>query len=466
MNTESTAGAEQWFSKGSEAMIARQWDYAIECLTNAIRLSPDTLAYRRAKYKSCRRKHRDEDANRTSVKLVDIRRKLLQARLTKNWIGVDKWAEEGISQQPWDAQFFAHVAAACTEMSRREVAHYAWVMALKLERSNVSYNRDFGRFLCAERDYDGAEKCYRRILEQAPEDRQAQEMLRYIDVERLMNRDGYASAGSTRDVEVAANATEEGGLAFNDNRGGTPPANTTSPAATESPARQKAHQLRLARQCAEQRRWDMCIDAYRKALEFDPLDADTREQLENAELSKMREVLEQLQRAAGRNPGSQQLQLEAMEQERRLIDRRIAINTERCERYRSDMNLRFDLAEDLSRIGEYRKAIPLYQQACQNHNRREQALLKLGQCWICDGKRDLASRQFVMALKTINPAENPDAWKTAHYWLGRISESEGQPDTAKGHYSEVLLLDYDFRDTVQRLEVLQNDSAETVRPDA
>ena len=123
------------------------------------------------------------------------------------------------------------------------------------------------------------------------------------------------------------------------------------------------------------------------------------------------------------------------------------------------MTIRFEMAEDYSRLGEYRQAIPLYQQACQNLTLREQALLKLGQCWICDGKHDLASRQFTLALRSLSPVESPDAWKTAHYWLGRLDENAGRMSEAETHYSEVLLLDYDFRDTVARLDALQNGTA-------
>lgn len=466
MNERQALGAEQWFAKGNEAMNARQWDYAIECLSNAVRLSPDNLQYRQLKYRSCRKLQKSGDSSRAPVKLVDVRRKLLQARLTKNWAGVDKWAEEGIALQPWDAQFFAHIAVACTEMQHREVARYAWVMALKLERTNVSYNREFGRFLCIEKDYDAAEKCFKRILDVESEDRHAEEMLRYIDVERLINKDGYADAASTRDVKVPEE--EAGAAAFTLDEGGVFDLNGDAQdvPAGESESRQKASQLRLAKLCAEQRQWQKSIDAYRKALKLAPDDIHIREQMEDAELSMMRENVDKVKRAAAKEVGSQQLQIESMELERKLIDRRIEIFTERADRYRSDMKLRFELAEDYGRIGEYRKAIPLYQQACQHVNLREQSLLKLGQCWICDGQRDLASRQFSMALKTLSPVENPESWKTAHYWLGRLDESEGREDEAQSHYSEVLLLDYDFRDTVSRLATLQNGATGAVRQDA
>ena len=123
--------------------------------------------------------------------------------------------------------------------------------------------------------------------------------------------------------------------------------------------------------------------------------------MEDAELNQLRDNVDRLQRAAQKTPAAVRLAQEAQEAEHQMLLRRIAVNKSRLERYRSDMKLRFKLAEDYSKLGEYRQAIPLYQQAANNITLRAEALLKLGQCWICDGKRDLAARQFKAALASL-----------------------------------------------------------------
>ncbi|MEQ9411881.1 MAG: hypothetical protein RIK87_29470 [Fuerstiella sp.] len=467
MNQQTPRAAEQWFRKGTEAMNARQWDYAIEALSNAVRLSPETLLYRQVKYRCCRKRQKVSDgaSGRASVKMVDIRRKLLQSQVQKDWAAVSRWAEEGVVLQPWDPQMFAHIAAAAVEQQHVDVARYTWSIALKLDRDNLAYNRACGRFLCGTADYDGAERCFRRILEQDPADRYAVEMIRYIDVERLINRGGYGQATSTRDVQVpdtapAPDAASDDGHPPAPDRGGVFDLSKNggaAPAATRSA--RLANHLKLGTQYAEQRCWQMCMDQYRHALALAPDDFTIRERMNDAELRLLKENMEKLQRAARKPGDSQRLAEEAAQAEYRLIVRRIQMNTERAKRLREDMSLCFELAEDYSRLGRYRQAIPLYQQACRNLKLREEALLRLGQCWICDGKRDLACRQFDLALKSLSAAKNPDGWKTAHYWLGRLNESEGRPEVAESHYAEVLLLDYDFRDTARRLELLQNAAA-------
>lgn len=470
----SSSGGDHWFHRGSEAMQARQWDYAVECFSNAVRLQPEYLHFRKAKHRSCRKRLKHQSAGATSsVRLVDIRRKLLQAKLQNDWKAVDRYAEEGLAWAASDAHFYSHVALAAVELQRNEIARYAWSMALRFDPQNCAFNKAFGRFLATQQEFDEAEKCFKRILQQQPEDRYAAEMLRYIDVERLIHDGRYRNRpqphAASDEAPPSAFETTPHTAGFDPNTGKRSAAAQSAETARQArellatgqpqqpdsaamAARRKNDLHRMARFCAEQQDWPQCLSTYRELLKQSPQDAVLREEFEDALLSHLRCDLEKLQRAARKNPASQLLQQQADEQETRLLQQRVQFYRTRIERYPTDLNLRFVLAEDYSRLGLFTQAIPLYQQACQHVALREQALLKLGQCWICDGKRELASRQFVLALKNLSPQTHPEGWKTAHYWLGRIEENEGRIEAAIAHYEEVLLLDYDFRDTLRRLE--------------
>lgn len=475
MNDQANAaGGDHWFRKGSEAIQARQWDYAVECFCNAVRLQPDSLHYRQAKHRSCRRRLRSERSTAAghlssrSVRLVDIRRKLLQAKLRNDWAAVDRHAEEGLTYAPADPQFYACVAAAAVERQYPDIARYAWSMALKHDRRNETLNKDYGRFLATQRDFDNAEKCFKRVLAVQPSDRYASEMLRYIDVERLIDqgrRNGLQKTAAATDKTPAAEPPvlppQLGSPGLAEAQQISIPSNRPSAAGAAQEktvaagSRRRSDLLKLARLCAGQREWDRSAAAFQELLKLTPEDPHLIEEYEDVQLARLRNDLEQMQRAARRNPASQLLQQQAAELQCRLVERRVEVFERRIQQYPTDLNLRFTLAEDYSQLGQYALAIPLYQQACQHPTLRERSLLKLGQCWICDGKRDLASKQFALALKALSPKTHPVGWKTAHYWMGRIAESDGHPDQAISHYAEVLLLDYDFRDTVSRLETLQ-----------
>ena len=50
-----------------------------------------------------------------------------------------------------------------------------------------------------------------------------------------------------------------------------------------------------------------------------------------------------------------------------------------------------------------------------------------------------------------------DSYKEVHYWLARLLEEEGDRSTAEHHYTEVLAVDYEYKDTLSRMEGLSED---------
>lgn len=49
-------GAEKWFENGVDAMNRSNWEYGLECLSQAVRLQPGELEYRRQKHRCSRRR--------------------------------------------------------------------------------------------------------------------------------------------------------------------------------------------------------------------------------------------------------------------------------------------------------------------------------------------------------------------------------------------------------------------------
>ena len=83
------------------------------------------------------------------------------------------------------------------------------------------------------------------------------------------------------------------------------------------------------------------------------------------------------------------------------------------------------------------------------------ALVSLGKCFMQEKKYPLARRQFEKAVPKLSQHEQAEIFKEVHYWLGRLCEASGDADTAEDHYGEVLAVDYEYKDTLQRLEELQ-----------
>ncbi|NOX55922.1 MAG: tetratricopeptide repeat protein, partial [Planctomycetes bacterium] len=99
--------------------------------------------------------------------------------------------------------------------------------------------------------------------------------------------------------------------------------------------------------------------------------------------------------------------------------------------------------------------IPLLQQSVKDTRIAGPVLVALGECFLADKKPQLARRQFEKALQHLDPQDDADLFKKTHYYLGRICEDAGEKSKAEEHYSEVLAIDYEYKDTLKRLESLQ-----------
>ncbi|MEE3284291.1 MAG: tetratricopeptide repeat protein, partial [Planctomycetota bacterium] len=135
----------------------------------------------------------------------------------------------------------------------------------------------------------------------------------------------------------------------------------------------------------------------------------------------------------------------------------IEIFSTRVERYPNDLKLKFELGSRFVRIKKYPQAIPLFQ-VCVKDNRLEiGALTSLGKCFIAEKKGKLAKRQFQKAAESVSQLDQPDLYKEVHYWLARLLEEGGDRSTAEHHYTEVLAVDYEYKDALARMEGLSED---------
>ena len=432
--------AQEWFRKGTEAMNRQNWDFAIECFGNCVRMKPDILLYRQTRHGCIRKKYDDNGsgARMASMKLMGVRGKVKKARMKKDWTQVDQAAEEGLTINPWDAQLLADVGEAAVEQERGEVAAYAWEQAVKQDLNNVAYNRSLGYVLRDRGEYKKARECFNRIYKADPTDGEARSMMSQIDAESVMDRGNYEKAQSTQDVKVEkekpANAYEADRQA---RKGGAKAAEAPG----ESAEMDLKHAIRkdpdnvnnylkLAELYADERKLPQSLDMYDQALERSNNNVDILEQREDVELEVMKDRAAEAVDRARKNPDKDRLKEKAIALKQELVEKQIEFLTPRIERHANDMRMRFDLAQLLRATKQFAKAIPLYQQASADTRLKEDALVWLGECFVRSGKLDLGRRQFERALETISSGDKPEPFKMAHYWLGRVYEKAGKNEQA------------------------------------
>ena len=467
MSDQLASAAQEWFKKGTDAMNRQNWDFAVECFTSSIKMKPEVVLFRQTKH-GCSRKMYDDNgsgARMASMKLMPIRGKIKKARGKKDWKAVATTAEDGLSVNPWDAQLFADLGEAAAELEWGEVAKHAYSSAVSLDKTNVAYNRGLGHVLRERGEYKLARECFKRIYDADPTDGEARSMMSQIDAESVMDR-SYDKAESTQDAKVdkaPTNAYEEDRQARRGAKGANEAAapgeseEMDMRAAIRKEPENVAHYMKLVAFLRTDRQLPQAIEILDKALEVSNNDVSIMEEKEDVELEIMRQKASDAVEKSRKNPDRERLKEKATTLKKELLAREIEVKSARIDNpnHKNNMKMRLEMAELYRRTKQFKLAIPLLQQATADSRLKEDALVALGECFVRTGKMDLGRRQFDKALETLNGKDKPDAFKSAHYFLGRMYEKTGKNDKAVDHYTEILSIDYDYRDVLKRSEDLQ-----------
>ena len=353
---------------------------------------------------------------------------------------------------------------AAIKQDNNSVGRYGLERAVEYDKDNVDYNRTLGRFLFdVARDYKSSRICWERIYKLVPTDGEARSMMSRCDAESTMQK-GYDTAESTRDVKTdqpkaPLNAYEADRQA----RRGAPKSADAPGESAESDLlhairkepQNLNHYLKLADHYESSREFGKAQDQLNKALEISGDNADIKERLQSVQLMVLKNELAESEERVKKNPGKERLVEKVTALKSDLLQREIEFLTHSVQSHPNDMRKKLELAQRYRSAKQSSKAIPLLQQAVSDPRLKVEALVTLGECFIDEKKLDLARRQFEKALEGLSAQDAPDSFKTAHYFLGRIYEKAGKVDEAETHYSEIIAVDYEYKDALKRMEGLQ-----------
>ena len=456
--------AQDWFKKGTDAMGRQNWDFAVECFSNSIKMKPDVPLYRQSKVGCCRKMYGDNGsgAKMAGMKLMGVRGKIKKARMQKDWKSIDALVEDGLAVNPWDAQLFADLGQAADELDRSDIAKFGYSEAVKLDGKNIEYLRGLGHVLYNRNEFKDARVCFSRIRDIDSTDGDARSMMGKCDADGIIHSANYDTAKSTQEVKVdkaPVNAYEADRRA----RKGTPKDSVAPGESAEMDLRAAIRKdpenvalyLKLADLLRGERKLAQAMELLDKAVELSKNNTGIVEQREDVELDVMREKLADAIDRARKNPDKERLVEKAKALTIELTKREIEVLAARVNNNANDMKMRFELAERYRKTKQYKLAIPLFQQASSDSRLKETALVALGECFVRAGQGDLGRRQFDKALETLNSKDNPEAFKNANYFLGRLYEKARKNEQAEHHYTEILSVDYEYRDVLARLQELQ-----------
>lgn len=451
--------AASW-KRASEAMAKEDWDFAIMMLAQCVNLVPDNLLYRQNLRGCEERKYGNNKtgAKMAGAKLMGVRSKITLARRSKNWEQLDQQAEAGLQVNPWEAQLNADVGEAARERGFDEVAVFAYEKAVGIEPNNKEFLKSLAELYEQRNEYDKATGVWAKIQKLDPNDQGPQRKMTELHAMKVTHRGGYDEAQTTKDVKARpANAYDEyrpaGGSRADMAAPGESMEADLQHAIRKDPNNKELHQ-KLADHYRREDRLDEAIAAFQKAVELSGDDPAIREQLEDTELLKMRKAVDAAAEKFRKSPEDEDLKQRATALKTEFLKREVVVFRSRVERYPKDLQKKFELAQRLMKFKKWDEAIPLLQAAAANNKIEPEARTLLGECFLNDNKKPLASRQFETAVKLVNQHEQPDLFLKCHYVLARLAEEKGDVEAATTHYTEVLSLDYNYRDARTRMEKL------------
>lgn len=456
--------ATECWKRGTEAMLKSNWDYSIKMFRQSVTLVPDNLTFRQS-LRGCEERQYNNNGKGGAMfgmRSMGYRAQMKKAKFQKKWTEVERIAEEGLAMNPWDAQFNGDLGEALREQGFLEVAVYSYERAVKQDPKSKEFNDSLGKLLEERGEFDRAMECYKRIMQIDPYDPDASARIRAIQAKSVIERGGYEHAKDTRfgmaDHEVAK--------ILKGNKDADGPGASVEADLLRAIRKEPANRDNYLRIVDYYRREGNLAEAEAKlktALEVSGGDVHIREQLEDVQLERQRQVIGHAKEAANNDPGKPELKQRYKDLSSELLRREIEIFSARSERYPTDMRLKFDLGKRYYSDKKHQLAIPLLQSARTDARLKGEAFVLLGKCFVEDKNYSLARRQFEQAKPDIKFDEKPELYTELHYFLGRVCEKMGDVESAIGSYQEVLAVNYGYQDTHKRLQALE--SGEKLTPE-
>lgn len=171
-------------------------------------------------------------------------------------------------------------------------------------------------------------------------------------------------------------------------------------------------------------------------------------------LRQMQRKIRQARAQLENNPQDQDAKTQLAELQKQLIAFELDIYKERTAQYPTDLHLKFEYAVRLFHARQYDQAIPLFQEASAEPRHGIRAKFYIGSCFFNKGWHDQAVDTLKEAIEAY-PLKGDNLFKEMHYVLARTYEQASQTDSALDTYSQIVKLDYNYRDVRHRIESMQ-----------
>ncbi len=451
--------------KAMAAIERRNFGYAIELLQNLLKQEPEFLTGRQMLRRAEVTRVKSGKKGFFNISTTPLEVMKAQRELKKDPRKTIELVEKVLEIAPYNSQANMLLKDAAIAADYPEMAIFALETLLENEPRDVKLLHELGRLYHRYDQADEAVEVYNRISEIDPLDLNAVKLGKDASARGSMKKGGWTEAESYRDLikdkEAAVTLEQQSRMRLSDE--------ALEQQINEIFARHEAEpqNVDLAKRLGflHDQKDDLegAIAWYQYVVALtnghDPGLTRKVTDLQMRQLDRQIRADEQyLARYRPDDPEftARMAQLESIRKKRAetLIDDA----RKRIDRNPTDLQLRYELGEQLTNAGLYRDALPELQRARQNPSARPKAMNLLGRCYRELGMLDLAAKQLDDAAREM--AVMDSVKKEIVYNLGLVYEQMGDVEKYIDSMKKIYEADYGYRDVAERVEKSYNRGTE------
>jgi tetratricopeptide (TPR) repeat protein len=451
--------------KAVAAIELRNFGYAIDLLQNLLKQEPEFLTGRQMLRRAEVTRTKTEKKGFFNISTAPLAVMKAQRELKRDPRKTIELIEKVLETGPYNPQANMLLKDAAMAADYPEIAIFAMETLLENDPQDVKVLHELGRLYHQYEQSDKAVEVYNRISAIAPNDLEAIKLGKDASARASMKTGGWTEAESYRDLikdkEVAVSLEQQSRIQLTDE--------SLEEQINETFARHEAEpqNVDLAKRLGglhdQKEDLDGAIAWYQYAADLtNRSDPGLVRKVADMKMKRLERQIrddEQYLAAHGKSDaqfGEKMAQLEAARKQRSEI--LIADARKRLDRNPTDLQLRYELGEQLTNAGEYRDALPELQRARQNPNARLKAMNLLGRCYRELGMLDLAAKQLEDAAHEMIVMDAVK--KEIVYNLGLVYEQMGESQKYIDAMKKIYEADYGYRDVAARVEISYSGTAE------
>lgn len=443
--------------KAMAAIERRNFGYAIELLQNVLQQEPEFLTGRQMLRRAEVTRLKAEKKTFFNISTAPLAAMKAQRELKKNPRKAIELIEKVLETNPYNLQANMILKEAAVAADFPDLAIFAMRTLLEEKPRSVKILHELGRLYNQYERAENAVEVYNRITEIDPLDPVAAKLGKDASARASMKKGGWTEAESYRDLikdkDAAVSLEQQSRVQLSDESLERQISEVFAQHETDPQNIDLAKRLGALHDQKDDLEGAIAWYEYAVALtnRNDPGLVRKVSDLKMRQLD--RQIREDEQFLAEHEAGGEEFTARARkleEAKRHRAEILIDDARKRLDRNPTDLQLRYELGEQLTNAGRYRDALPELQRARQNPNARLKAMNLLGRCYRELGMLDLAAKQLEDAAREMLVMDATK--KEIVYNLGLVYEQMGESGKYIDAMKRLYEADYGYRDVALRVE--------------